>query len=203
MENGTKFNYRNQQNSEGPDSGMLDIFNIENTIQKISAIDQEKIIKILENVTGQDVFFLRANAYVNNSVKGTRLYHVDNTQPVVYKAFVYLSDVPDISYGPYSFVRKTHRFSFYTYLNLFRNLFSKKYCSTDMPIYPLNKVVNAIGKRGDLFLSSQNGIHRGLPQEDGKKRIALIFSFMIKSNLSYIHQSAKENLEKSSSTNKN
>ncbi|MCH2228726.1 MAG: hypothetical protein MK105_00175 [Crocinitomicaceae bacterium] len=194
LENGTKFNYRSEHNPNGPDSGMLDIFHIDNTVKKISSIDIEKIIQLLENVTGQEVIYLRANAYVNDSVKGTRMYHIDNTQPVIYKAFLYLTDVSDISYGPYSFIRRTHRFSFYTFLNLFKNVFSKKYRSTDMSVYPKERVVNAIGEKGDLFLSSQNGIHRGLAQEDGKKRVALVFNFLVRSKLSYINKTAKENI---------
>lgn len=194
---GPNFNYRNQEKTDGPDSGMLDIFFIKNTIQKISNINQEKIIEILRNATGQEIIPFRANAYLNKGVKNTRGYHIDNCQPVIYKAFIYLSEVPNVSYGPYSFVRRTHRFSFYTYMNLFKNIFSKKYHSSDMTIYQKSRILNAIGKKGDLILSSQNGIHRGLPQQDGKKRVALILNFMIKSRLSYMHTTAKENILKS------
>ncbi len=189
LENGVTFNYRGQ-NQNGADAGMLDIFYIDKLIDKINKIDQEPIINLLKNVTGQEVIPLRCNAYLNYGIENTRDFHIDNTQPVVYKAFIYLTDVPDVSYGPYSFIKKSHRFSFYTYLNLFKNLFSKQN-STDMPHYNSKNIVNAIGNKGDLILSNQNGIHRGLPQQDGKKRIALILSFMIKSRLSYIHRSAR------------
>jgi hypothetical protein len=43
-------------------------------------------------------------------------------------------------------------------------------------------------------MSNQNAIHRGMPQDKGKKRVAIIFSFMIKSKLSYMHKAAKKNL---------
>jgi len=196
LENGTKFNYRNQNDPNGSDSGMLDIFFAENLIPEISDINQGKLIQILRNVTGQEIIPLRANAYLNNGIKNTRTYHIDNTQPVIYKAFIYLSDVPDISYGPYSFIRRSHRFSCYTYLNLFINIF-KTTPSTTMTIYRNSRIEDAIGGKGDLILSNQNGMHRGLPQKEGNERVALIFSFMVKSRLSYIHKSAKENIDKS------
>ncbi len=197
LKNGARFNYRSQDDPAGPDAGMLDIYFVENIVPRIADIDQKRLIEIIKNATGQEIIPLRVNAYLNRGIKNTRMYHIDNTQPVIYKAFIYLSDVPDVSYGPYSFVRRTHRFSFYTYLNLFSNLFSTKHHSTDMPIYSKGKVMNAIGLKGDLFLSNQNGIHRGLPQEGSNKRIALIFSFMVKSRLSYIHESAKVDIVKS------
>ena len=194
LENGTKLNYRGQHSDKASDSGMLDIFFIEKSIPRIATINQEKLIQILTATTGQQIIPLRANAYLNNGIKNTRGYHIDNTQPVIYKAFVYLVNVPDLSYGPYSFVKRSHQFSLYSYLSLIKNLFSTRFSYTDMSLYNKERVQHCIGNKGDLILSSQNGIHRGLPQEDGKKRVALILSFMVKSKLSYIHQSAKENI---------
>ena len=153
-------------------------------------------IKILENTTGQKVVPLKTNAYINDSIKNTRMYHIDNAQPVIYKAFIYLSNVPDLSYGPYSFVKKTHSLSLYPYINLFKNLFVKKHASTDMSFYNKKMVFSGIGKKGDLILSSQNGIHRGLPQKEGRQRVVLVLSFMIKSKLTYLHKSAKKDLVK-------
>jgi hypothetical protein len=196
LDGGAEFNYRNQNNPNGADSGMLDIFFVDSLITEISNIKKDDIIKILENTTGQKVIPLKMNAYLNNSVKKTRIYHIDNAQPVIYKAFIYLSDVPDISYGPYSFVKSSHSLSIYPYINLFKNLFSKKNMSTDMPFYNKNMVFSAVGKKGDLILSSQNGIHRGLPQKEGRKRVVLVLSFMIKSKLTYLHRSAKKDLIK-------
>ena len=95
-----------KNNPNSADSGMLDIFFVDRLIPEISNIKQNDIIKILENTTGQKVVPLKTNAYLNDSIKNTRMYHIDNAQPVIYKAFIYLSDVPDLSYGPYSFVKK-------------------------------------------------------------------------------------------------
>ena len=196
LECGAEFNYRNQNNPNSADSGMLDIFFVNRLIPEISKIKQNDIIKILENTTGQKVVPLKTNAYINDSIKNTRMYHIDNAQPVIYKAFIYLSNVPDLSYGPYSFVKKTHSLSLYPYINLFKNLFVKKHASTDMSFYNKKMVFSGIGKKGDLILSSQNGIHRGLPQKEGRQRVVLVLSFMIKSKLTYLHKSAKKDLVK-------
>ncbi len=197
LENGTTLNYRNQDNPDRSDAGMLDIGYIEHSIPEISQIDQSDLIQILQNITGQEIIPIKVNAYLNRGIKNTRMYHVDNTQPVIYKAFIYLTDVPNTDYGPYSFVKRSHRFSGAIYWNLFMNMFRPSLNSTDMPVYNKRQVMHAIGKKGDLIISNQNGIHRGLPQKDGKKRVVLILSFMVKSKLSYLHKAAKENIAKS------
>jgi|GEM_PF-2189913 len=197
LPNGTKFNYRNQDNPDGADAGMLDIFFIENSIPAISTIDQSKLIELLKNALSQEIIPIRVNAYINEGIVNTRTYHIDNTQPVVYKAFLYLSDVPTTNYGAYSFIKGSHRFSGYTYWNLLKNIFSSKNKTTDMLSYNSDNVMHCTGQKGDLILSNQNGIHRGMPQDADKKRVALIFSFLVKSKLSYIHSSAREHIAKS------
>ena len=194
LDNGTRFNYRNAHDKNAPDHGMVDVFYVENSVPAIQSIKQDKLIKILESSSNQQIIPLRANAYVNRGVKNTRGYHIDNAQPVVYKAFVYLTDVHDTSYGAYSFIKGSHHFSPYVYLNLIRNLFIKNNKSTDAPLYNKSNRQVCLSKRGTLILSNQNAIHRGMPQEEGKKRVALIFSFMVKSKLSYIHKAAQKSL---------
>ena len=195
LENGAYLNFRNENKEGGSDRGMVDIFNIDYALDEVGQIDFSIVEDILNVTTKQKIVHYRKNAYVNRGVKGTRGFHVDNVQPVLFKAFVYLTDVPDTSYGPYSFVKKSHRFSTSVYYNIIRNLFTSSVNSTDMPVYNKQEVVNAIGKKGTLILSNQNAIHRGLPQEEGKTRIVLILNYMVLSKLSYLHKSAKENLK--------
>ena len=83
LECGAEFNYRNQNNPNSADSGMLDIFFVDRLIPEISNIKQNDIIKILENTTGQKVVPLKTNAYLNDSIKNTRMYHIDNAQPCI------------------------------------------------------------------------------------------------------------------------
>lgn len=196
LESGAYMNYRDEKNTTGADHGMLDIFNIDRAVPGVKRIDVRLLQQIVESTVGsQQVQMTRVNAYVNRGVTGTRGYHVDNTQPVIYKAFIYLTDVPDDSYGPYAIVKRSQRFSPYVYWNLFRNIFVRRYEITDMPVHSQSKATHVTAKKGTMILSNQNAIHRGLPQAPGRERIALIYNFLVISKLNYIHDSAKQSLE--------
>ena len=192
LENGTFLHYRGKDDPDNPDFGMIDVAHIDRSLPSINSINDRLLVKILESATNQEIIPVKVNTYINDSITGTRGYHIDNTQPVIYKAFVYLADVPDLSYGPYSFVKGSHRFSLYTYLNLFLNIFNRNRVNTDMPLFNKRRVKHCTGKKGTLIMSHQNAIHRGMPQEVGKKRMALVFSYFVRSKLSYIHSSSKQ-----------
>lgn len=166
---------------------MIDISDIDKSIPIDPKLYTEKLEKIISNATGEKTKFWRLNAYINVGVSNTRDYHVDNFS-ANYKAFIYLADVPDESYGPYSFVKGSHHFYIPKYLNIYRNswlMFLNKIGLSkqvrripDMiKFYNKNQVYHAIGKKGTLVISDQAGLHRGLPQEPNKKRVALIFNF--------------------------
>lgn len=195
LANGTSFLYRNSNDPSAPDHGMLDISFIDHSIQEIRSINLDELKCLLEQATGQKVFHTGTHAYINKGIKGTRGYHIDNIQPVTYKAFLYLTDVNELSYGPYAYIKKSHRFCWHIYANLIRNLLLPGYSLTDMKLYNKSNVEHCTASKGTLILSSQTGIHRGLPQETGKTRIALIFNYTILSKLSYIHKAARKDLE--------
>jgi|SRR6185437_10351079 len=190
LDNGTFISYRSDNLANGPDKGMIDIYDIDKTIE--INVDYKKIEEIVRGTYSCDMYFTTIHAYVNRGVEGTRIFHVDNCQPVIYKAFIYLTDVTDIEYGPYSFIKGTQRFSFQVYYNLIRNLFLKKYRSPDMPKYIKDKEIIGLGKKGTLIISNQNGIHRGYPQQKGKERVALVLNYMVVSKLNYMHGTAKQ-----------
>ncbi|HWY38833.1 MAG TPA: hypothetical protein VNY73_09760, partial [Bacteroidia bacterium] len=192
LDNGTLIHFRGNKSEADPDKGMIDIYNVDRVVGL--NLDYEKIEKIIKPTTTCDLYTTSVHAYINRGVEGTRVFHVDNFQPVVYKAFIYLTDVDDTSYGPYAFINKTHRFSLQVYYNLFRNLFLKKYRSPDMPIYKKNREIIGTGKKGTIIISNQNGIHRGYPQEKGKERVALVVTYMVISKLNYLHNTAKQTL---------
>jgi hypothetical protein len=195
LDNGTYIDHRSAKTDNGPDKGMIDIYNIDKSINL--KIDYEKIERILKPITSCDIYLTSVHAYINRSVEGTRIYHVDNCQPIIYKAFIYLTDVPDHTFGPYSFIKGTDRFSFKVYYNLIRNLFIKKNISTDMPLYNKQKEIIGLGNKGSLIISNQNGIHRGYPQEKNKERVAIVVNYMVVSKLNYIHKTAESTLQKS------
>lgn len=86
------------------DDGMLDIFNIDESIPEIRDIKHDESISDEVHQAGNGRYEPEnINIYYNQSVTNTRGYHFDsyNSQ---YKAFVYLTDVTDESYGPYSYI---------------------------------------------------------------------------------------------------
>lgn len=192
LNNGTYIDFRSIDDKGGPDRGMIDVSNIDKSIEDIHSLNISVLDEIMLNVSSMDLYLSQINLYYNKNVKGTRIYHVDNCQPVVYKGFIYLTDVKDNSNGPYSFIQGTQRFSFLVYFNLFMNIFKRKYRITDMPITSNRKRVDAIGNKGTLVLSNQNGIHRGLPQGEGKERMAIIYNYLVISRLNYKHQTIKK-----------
>src|ERR1700756_1878046 len=185
LDNGTFISYRSDNTANGPDKGMIDMYDVDRTID--IKLDYKKIEDIVRGTYSCDIFFTSIHAYVNRGVEGTRMFHVDNCQPVIYKAFIYLTDVTNIEYGPYAFIKGTQRFSPQVYFNLVRNLFLKKYRSFDMPKYNKRNEIIALGKKGSLIISNQNGIHRGYPQQKGKERVALVLNYMVVSKLNYQH----------------
>lgn len=192
LDNGTYVGYRSDTVENGPDKGMIDIFYIDKSME--INVDYKMIEEIIRGTYSCDIYFTTIHAYVNRGVEGTRVAHVDNCQPVVFKAFIYLTDVPDTDYGPYSFIRGTQRFSLQVYNNLIQNLFKKKYRSSDMPLFNKNEEIIGLGKKGTLIISNQNGIHRGYPQKKGKERVALVLTYMIISKLNYMHETAKQTI---------
>jgi hypothetical protein len=181
LENGTYIGFRTEVSNDRADQGMIDISNVDNSIKEIEPLlFAGEIEKIISKAVKGKVSFYRLNAYINVGVTNTRDYHVDSFSKN-YKAFIYLTDVTDNSFGPYSYILGSNRFTWVKYLNIYRNsILSHKYRVPDMPkFYSKSKVFNAIGKKGSLVISDQFGIHRGIAQEPGKKRVALIFNFNV------------------------
>lgn len=155
------------------DDGMLDIFNIDESIPKIKDIKQDEFISdIIDTAGDEDYEPENINVYYNRSVTSTRGYHFDsyNSQ---YKAFVYLTDVPDKSHGPYSYIKGSNRRSyprrrFEGILNRFRG---EK--PTAAVRYDEDDIVTFTAPKGTLIISDQTGYHRGIPQEEGKERMLI------------------------------
>ena len=182
LDNGTFIGFRSEISNDNADKGMIDIRFIDKSIEGLIFKDKiSDIENIISKATSSKAEFVRLNAYVNVGVSGTRDYHVD-TFRAHFKAFIYLTDVIDESYGPYSYIKKSNGFTLSKYLNIYRNsLLSNTHRIPDMPKYlNMKQAVHCIGPKGTLVISDQGGIHRGIPQEPGKKRIALVFNFLQK-----------------------
>lgn len=155
------------------DDGMLDIFNIDESIGEIRDIKRDDFISsIIDRASDGDFEPENINVYYNRSVANTRGYHFDsyNSQ---YKAFVYLTDVPDESYGPYSYIKGSHKRSYVrrrteAILNRVRN---EK--PTAAIHYDDANIKTFTAPKGTLIISDQTGYHRGIPQEKGKERMLI------------------------------
>lgn len=172
------FNIRNSfDGEENYDSGMIDIINYnKSNSQILKQINIKRIEKIIEKELGFKLFFSGLNIYINKGIIDTRSFHVDSFGAKQHKAFIYLTDVPNESFGPYCYVKKSHKPS----INKFRNLWSnylKKLPLTDMRTYNDKNVIKCLGNKGDLIISSQDGYHRGWPQQKNKKRYLIALRF--------------------------
>ena len=126
------------------DSGMLDIFNIQRIIN-LNDISNNKDFKNILSPLRKKI--KNVNAYCNSSILTTREYHRDSSGGNQFKAFIYLTDVSDESYGPYSYIKGTH---------------TEKTNE--------GEIVHCIANKGSLIVSNQSGLHRGLPQAKGRSR---------------------------------
>jgi hypothetical protein len=162
------------------DRGMIDIFCIDkmfpDLVADFSPIQESWINEAASKASRSAFHPTNLNLYYNNSVTETRGFHVDNWHGNQLKAFVYLTDVVDDSDGPHLYVRGSHRNKMMANLNRAMNLISSRK-HTDCPIIARNKLTKVIGKKGTMFASFQNGMHRGGPQEIGHERIVLVQNY--------------------------
>jgi hypothetical protein len=161
------------------DDGMLDIFNMDETIPEVGDIKNDDYISRMINGAGSKEHRPEnINVYYNRSVTGTRGYHFDsyNSQ---YKAFVYLTDVPDESYGPYSYIKGSHRKSYPR--RRFEGLINKTRGNNPTAaismFYDDDDIVTFTAPKGTLIISDQTGYHRGMPQEGGRERMLVSNSY--------------------------
>lgn len=127
------------------DVGMIDIYNVEKLIPTIyQYVNMELVLIILEKISGQKWKLLRTNIQICNNVTNPNSFHFENIDKCI-KFTIYLSDVITEEYGPPMFIERTH-------LN-----------KTNIK----NEDIKSFyGKKGDILISYQNGIHRKFPQRN-------------------------------------
>jgi len=127
------------------DVGMIDIYNVDKLIPTIyNYIDIELILTILNKVTGEKWKLLRTNIQICSNVTNPNSFHFENIDKCI-KYTIYLSDVLDNDYGPPIYIENTH---------IIKNNIKNEYIKT------------FLGNKGDVLISSQNGLHRKLPQQN-------------------------------------
>jgi len=154
------------------DNGMLDIFNIDETVPETRDIKHDEFISnIIKNADGSRNYTPEnINIYYNRSVTETRGYHADSYEGQ-FKAFVYLTDVPDESYGPYSYIKHSHKKT--KLRRKVEGVFNRARGThpTNALSYDDEDVVKFTAPKGTLIISDQSGYHRGIPQEEGHERM--------------------------------
>lgn len=140
------------------DAGMIDIYNINKLIPETSEyFDIEVMKNILKKITNKDWKLFRINLHICDNVKNTGSFHFDNFEKTI-KFSIYLSDIIENSDGPLVFIEKSHN-----------NKNNIKHSDT--------KIFN--GKKGDLLISYQNGLHKKLGQNNSLSYY-LVFNFVLK-----------------------
>jgi hypothetical protein len=159
------------------DDGMIDIFNIDYTVDEVREYKKNTdIAEIINKATEKQYSVDNANAYVNNSVTSTRGFHAD-TYSGKFKSFLYLTDVPNESYGPFSYVKKSHDKSKIqqTTTSLINRVQGNR--STDARNVNESEISKFTADKGTLIIGNQAGYHRGWPQDEGYERMLLTNSF--------------------------
>ena len=158
----------------GYDIGMIDIFRADEIFE---SVPMEKMRNMMRNTMagiGYDRISTECSIYYNKDIKAIRGFHRDVPLPPspkkLSKFFVYLTDVPTIDYGPYCYLRGTHLVD--DSAALARQL-QGQYRDPNEYDLDLNPII-CRGPAGTLIVSNQAGMHRGMPQLDGKERLALV-----------------------------
>lgn len=125
--------------------GMIDIYNADKLINNIyTYFDINLILTILFKITGQKWKLLRTNIQICSNVSNPTSFHFENSDKCI-KFVIYLSDVLSDDYGPPVYIEGSH---------LIKNNIKNENIKT------------FLGKKGDVLISFQNGLHRKLPQNN-------------------------------------
>lgn len=161
----------------GRDEGMIDVFNIEDRILAINDFKNDGFVnRVISESKSEQYSPDNVNVYWNRSVTGTRGFHAD-TYSGKFKSFVYLTDVPDRSYGPFTYVKGTHESSQIkqTVSGMINRVKGDRY--TDAVFYDESDVTYCTAPKGTLIIADQTGYHRGHPQEEDRERMLMTTSY--------------------------
>ena len=164
----------------GSDNGMRDVFNFEAFSHKagrdlltklktpalMPMLLQERRVASLTNL----------NLYINSGVTATRMFHVDSYDTHQTKAFVYMTDVNDVTDGPYTYVLGSHVDGPWRRLNQAITACGSGFHPTDAPLVDPTQILPILAPAGSLIISNQNGFHRGYPQKMGGYRVVAVLN---------------------------
>lgn len=158
----------------GLDQGMIDVFNVDKIFNKNAFSEiykNEFLTGFLERMPNK-ISMKNINSYINSGVTSTRGFHVDSYNRQI-KIFIYLTDVLDLSDGPYTYVKGTHLDTPYRRVN--KKISESFKAKTETPLVPFENIYPILAAKGSLVVSDQSGFHRGFPQqENGYRRVLTI-----------------------------
>jgi hypothetical protein len=159
------------------DDGMLDVFNMDLAVDDLAAFKQDDRVRAaIDGATDRSYTPDNVNVYVNREVNPTRDYHAD-TYGGKFKSFVYLTDVPDESYGPFAYIPGTHDASVLTRKASTLLNRARDDPPTDAVFYDESEAVVCTAPKGTLVVANQAGYHRGFPQAEGRERMLATTSY--------------------------
>jgi hypothetical protein len=155
----------------GADEGMFDIFNMDTVVEELKNIEvDEDVQAIINRTTDTEYRPTNINTYIRRSVSNPAPYHADSF--TTFKSFVYLTDVPDRTYGPFSFVPGSHDPPTLEKFGTVMINSMKGNAGAPRAIVPKPSEANHVtGSKGTLIIANQAGYHRALPQSEGRERV--------------------------------
>ena len=143
-------------NNRYTDVGMIDFYNADKLFPNIlNYFNIELILTILQKITGKKWKLFRTNIQICSNVSNPNSFHFDNTDKCI-KYAIYLSDINDIEKGPPVYIENTH---------IIKNNIKNEHIKT------------FLGKKGDVLISFQSGLHRKMPQNNSTVGF-LVFNFI-------------------------
>jgi len=156
---------------KGDDEGTLDIFNIDEVVPEFRDIKNDQFkLDIINKAAGTEYSQNNINAYVKESVTDVYDYHAD-TFSAKFKSFVYLTDVPDRSHGPFSYIPGSHQPG---PIEVKATVLANKAMGRppqQAVFYRKSQAIHCTAPKGTLIIGDQTGYHRGDPQDPGYERI--------------------------------
>ena len=169
------FNFRglcNTTKKRYSDTGFLDICQANLYFPILYNLNIDYIIKTCKEIDPkfkkEDLIY---NIYYTDSINDLRTWHWDDYETI--KFFIYLSDV-NIENGPYSYIENSVKFPIET--DKTKEL-SEEEINNILEKNNNYKKKIFTGKKGDLIISYQAGIHRGQPQTNGYNRMVLVIKY--------------------------
>lgn len=138
------------------DVGMIDFYNVDKLFPNLqNMFDTNVLLSILFKITGSKWKLLRTNIQLCSNVTNPNSFHFENIDKCI-KISIYLSDISSEECGAPVYIENTHIVK-----NNIKN----------------NHIKTFLGKKGDILISFQNGLHRKLPQKNYTSGF-LVFNFV-------------------------